>query len=343
MRQAVLLGKPDTKRTNYMGHAAQKEGLHVLFLDWDGWKEHFPEGKVFLKIDPPVWDSCKLGQLEALVKHYENQLGQLEDQARIQDVKFFNHPGAIDLLLNKQKCKERLVRAGLSVTEEIGGGKGEGPIKRVEQLLEIMQKNRGYQVFVKPIFGSGAAGVSAFRWQPNTGKMVLYTCMWKEDGMPDLVNTKKLRKVTDARQVLSLMEQLLQMECMVERWYAKEEHEGFSYDLRAVIQDKTMDFCLARLSKGPVTNLHLNNRPLKFDDLGLSGTVKEQVEELCIQAAECFPGLRSVGVDILLEKGSQRPRVIEMNGQGDLIYQDIYGDNRIYEKQARIMKQEILE
>lgn len=60
MRQAVLLGKPDTKRTNYMGHAAQKEGLHVLFLDWDGWKEHFPEGKVFLKIDPPVWDSCKL-------------------------------------------------------------------------------------------------------------------------------------------------------------------------------------------------------------------------------------------------------------------------------------------
>lgn len=114
MRQAVLLGKPDTKRTNYMGHAAQKEGLHVLFLDWDGWKEHFPEGKVFLKIDPPVWDSCKLGQLEALVKHYENQLGQLEDQARIQDVKFFNHPGAIDLLLNKQKCKERLVRAGLS-------------------------------------------------------------------------------------------------------------------------------------------------------------------------------------------------------------------------------------
>ena len=40
-----------------------------------------------------------------------------------------------------------------------------------------------------------------------------------------------------------------------------------------------------------------------------------------------------------MEKGSLRPRIIELNGQGDLIYQDIYSENRIYRHQAEIMKE----
>ncbi len=348
MRQAVLLGKPDTKRSDYMGRAAREVGLHVLFLDWDGWREHFPEGRIFLKIDPPVWDSCQLGQLGSLVEGYQEQLRQLEKKAQGQDVKFLNHPKVIRTLLNKRKCKEKLVSCGLPVTEELWG-ENCGPkdsqlIRSVEQLLEVMRKTRVYQVFIKPVFGSGAAGVSAFRWQPRTGQMVLYTCMWedeKENRGGELFHTKKLRRITDSGQILSLVEKLLKLGCMVERWYAKEEYKGFSYDLRAVVQEGRVDYCLARLSKGPVTNLHLNNHPLEFGELGLPGAVREQVEELCWKASGCFPGLRTVGVDILLERGRKCPRIIEMNGQGDLIYQDIYGDNRIYRRQAEMIKQEI--
>ena len=40
------------------------------------------------------------------------------------------------------------------------------------------------------------------------------------------------------------------------------------------------------------------------------------------------------GIDILLEKKNMRPLIIEMNGQGDLIYQDIYGENNIYREQV---------
>ena len=48
-------------------------------------------------------------------------------------------------------------------------------------------------------------------------------------------------------------------------------------------------------------------------------------------------GISMAGIDLLLEKGTLRPRVIEMNGQGDLIYRDIYGENRIYREQVRIL------
>ena len=115
------------------------------------------------------------------------------------------------------------------------------------------------------------------------------------------------------------------------------EGQGFSYDLRAVMQEGKMDFLLARLSKGPITNLHLNNRPLQIEDLRLPESVVCNMISVCQEAMACFEGLRCAGIDILLEKGSLNPRIIEMNGQGDLIYQDIYHENVIYRHQAEIM------
>lgn len=339
----MLLGKPDTKRTHYLGRAAREAGLHVLFLDWDHWQENLPKGRIFMKIDPPVWDSCSLEQLGSLIGDYQKQLEALSRFGRLQDVKFLNTPETIATLLDKRESKRRLAAAGLAVSEELKIVQED--VLEVEQLLDIMQKQRIHQVFIKPICGSGAAGIAAFRWQPRTKQMVLYTCAWEVPDREDkklnkLINTKKLRRFTDSKQVLSMVERLLKLGCIVERWHAKAEYQGYSYDLRAVVQDGRMDFCLARLSKGPITNLHLNNHPLKLESLGLPQNVINDIEELCRQGMGCFSGLRSAGIDILLERGSWKPRIIEMNAQGDLLYQDIYGENVIYQRQVEMMREE---
>ena len=101
--------------------------------------------------------------------------------------------------------------------------------------------------------------------------------------------------------------QILAGDCIVERWYPKAEMGGYSYDLRAVVQDGRMDFILARLSSGPITNLHLNNHPLKGNELGLPCHVMEDVEQLCIRAAGCYPELRSVGDRCTSGKGACGP------------------------------------
>ena len=49
-----------------------------------------------------------------------------------------------------------------------------------------------------------------------------------------------------------------------------------------------------------------------------------------------FPKVNVAGLDVMLDKKTGKPRIIEINGQGDLLYQDIYGENRIYREQ--IMK-----
>ncbi len=393
MRQAVLLGSPGTKRTIYLEKGAEAEGISFRLLDWKEfpfrsadspasplrkdlvlkndfrddtaladpfWNETAWEN-VFLKIDPPLWESCCLDELNILAQDYEKKLQWLAELGKKRQITFLNKPEDILALLDKRACKRRLAEAGIPVTEELDGigrtvfpvaetldsvGQAVLPVAetldgvgRADLLLDSMERRRIFQVFIKPVCGSGAAGAAAFRWQPRSGRMILYTCAMENPETGRLVNTKRLRRFTDRKQVLSMIGRLLELGCIVERWYAKAEHNGLSYDLRAVVQDGRMDFILARLSSGPITNLHLNNHPLKGNELGLPCHVMEDVEQLCIRAAGCYPELRSVGIDVLLEKGSLRPRIIELNGQGDLIYQDIYDQNRIYLHQAEMMKE----
>ncbi len=146
------------------------------------------------------------------------------------------------------------------------------------------------------------------------------------------------RACSGREQIRHILDQLLAMDCVVERWYARAMHGAYSCDFRGVVQGGRVDHLLARLSRGPITNLQLNNHPLPAEEAGLTSGQREMVEDLCERAAGCFPGLWSVGIDLLLEKGSLTPRIIEMNAQGDLIYQDIYGENIIYRRQAERMK-----
>ena len=50
-----------------------------------------------------------------------------------------------------------------------------------------------------------------------------------------------------------------------------------------------------------------------------------------------FPKVNVAGLDVMLDKKTGKPRIIEINGQGDLLYQDIYGENRIYREQITKM------
>ncbi|MDE7204104.1 MAG: STM4014 family protein [Lachnospiraceae bacterium] len=345
MRRVVLLGSPATKRTIYLKKAAELKGLSVVFADWKNWENCFGQWGLstaheqLVKIDPPVWSSCSLEELNHLADGYVHQLETLGRLAQTQNTAFLNTPSAIMELLDKRACKTRLRQAGLPVTEavHISACPDDGKIT-AKLLFAEMRRQQIHQVFIKPVKGSGAAGVSALRWQPQTGQMALYSCaLIQTDGT--LVNTKRLRRFSQKEEVLPFLDRILEMDCIVERWYAKAEHQGYSYDLRAVVQDGRLDFLLGRLSKGPITNLHLNNHPLEIAALKLPEHTLEDIAMLCRKSMEIYPGLRSVGIDILLEKGSMKPRIIEMNAQGDLIYQDIYNENSIYGHQARMMQE----
>lgn len=327
----ILIGDEASKRTTFMKKAAIQADISFQQISWDTLWNNFDLGQLkgaVVKIDPPSYKTVHLCHMEVLLEKYRTDLQKLK-QAECQ---FLNTPDSILQLLDKKNAKVQLQDFGVPVTRMF-----EKDVQTVEELLDLMKEKRCYSVFVKPRYFSGAAGVVALRIHPIQEKMVAYTSCRMEKN--DLVNTKKLSVLREKQEINLLLNKLLSLGCVVERWHPKAEIEGKSYDLRVVYQFRHIAHMVVRQSGGPITNLHLNNQAMKVENLGLGQDKIQEISQLCQQAMELFPGLHMAGIDILLEKGTLRPLIIEMNGQGDLIYQDIYGKNEIYLEQVKYLKE----
>lgn len=365
MSRILLIGGDGGKRRSYFEQAAACKGLSVDFLDWKvllgtdertGWCSG-PEGQqnalsvgkeppageamrqqnalfagkdlrqCVVKIDAPAWESSRLSDLGELTDQYVEWLHRLSG---LPVGAFLNHPLEIAEVLDKRRCKEKLIQNNVPVTQMYSQRFSCG-----EELISYLKEHRIGQVFVKPVRGSGAAGVAALRFSPGNGRMALYTCAASEQDA--LFNTKRMYRL-EGKKAVDFLDRLLKLDCVVERWHGKASWQGYCYDLRVILQGGRVDYILPRLSKGPITNLHLNNHSVEFGELHLERKTTERIEEVCLRAAGCYPGLCSMGMDVLLEQGSLEPRIIEINAQGDLLHRDVYGENRIYKRQIDIIE-----
>ncbi|GAA0114739.1 STM4014 family protein [Clostridium senegalense] len=323
----LLIGEKLSKRTEFFLKAAIELGYTIKFLPWENWKKEDLHKVSFIKVDPPIHKEYKINKLPKLINDYKNQLMLLEN---IKGVTFLNSPLQIYNTLDKFKCKNILMKNGIATTPII-----ESNIKSLDDLREFVQNKKVYEIFIKPRYGSGAAGVLAYRYNPKMNKEIVYTSL-EIDCKNEICNTKKMRKITDENKISMILNLLLKEEIIVEKWIPKSIHNGLSYDLRVVYQYGKIDFIVGRGSKTPITNLHLNNCGIDIEDIKLSKEIKVKIENLCFRAMQCFKGLNSAGIDILITpKGN--PMIIEINGQGDLIYKDIFNENKIYKSQMRGM------
>ncbi len=320
----TLVGNADTKRTVYFLKAANELGVQVRFVEVENCKAEGLAGCT-IKLDPPVYGSGELGRLPELTGRYINLLKRL---AATEGLRFLNHPNDILTCLDKKQCKQRLMQAGIPTTPLLADN-----LTGFDQLLDTMRSKEVYRVFIKPNLGSGAAGIIALHAHPKDDKMTMYTSAYSAS--KTLVNTKRIIHTANAETIKRTVNQLLQQATVVERWIPKATHNGHCYDLRVLWQFGKVAFTVARMSQSPITNLHLNNMALKFGDLNLSAETIQKVEEVCRKTMLLFPKLSYAGIDVLLVNGSLEPMVIEVNGQGDLIYQDIYAENSIYKQQLQ--------
>ena len=360
----VLLGYPDTERTAFFLKAAAELKIPVRFIEGPSFNNVFRRGPAFpsvgfsrcrrgpdsfgkseelnfnfsqlqnsiVKVDPPLLN-CYIGSMNSDMDRYINYLQKLEE---VPGITLLNKSDAIQKTLDKFECKQRLLKAGIPITQALGSSDN---ISSEAQLKKIMIKKKIFSVFIKPRYGSGSAGIIAYRLNPGTKKSIIETSAMIKEGF--LINTKKLRKIKDPAMIKSITNHVLRGGALVESWVPKSLYNGKAYDLRAVFQFGRLEYLVARQSRGPITNLHLNNDALAAENLNLDSSLMAELEVLCQRAALEFPGLNVAGFDILINKNG-KPMIIEINGQGDLIYLDLFAENRIYKSQITAMKNLLL-
>jgi len=338
----LLLGDAQSERTAYFMQAANALSIAVDFVQlpavdadgqdasdawdaFDAWRgfDGWPAPQnCAIKIDPQDPQSMYIDELNAFGSRYTLWLDKLQS---VPGARFLNSPDAITQVLDKARCKNALEAAGISTTRSIAG------VDSIATLREAMDERRLRGVFIKPRFGSGAAGIIAFRRNLKTNEEIVYTTVGMSEGR--LCNTRKQHHVREPQELEAIVNGSLKMGALVEEWIPKASTGGKTYDIRIVWQFGKIEYAVAKLSNGPITNLHLGGHAVNLEELHLGSQTLYEMEKLCGSAMSLFPGLRSAGIDMLLEHNTLKPYIIEINGQGDLLHKDVRGENRIYKNQ----------
>jgi hypothetical protein len=222
-------------------------------------------------------------------------------------------PGEIALMFDKPRCHAHLALAGIPVPRALLG------VTCYDALVEQLRAHRMTQVFVKLAHGSGASGVVAYRTDGRRHRAVTTVEAVRRPGGLDLYNTRRLRTLDDLGEIASLIDALAIHGIHVEEWVPKAGLDGRCFDLRVVVIARRARHIVPRLSRHPITNLHLLNArgdPARVRDA--IGAVRwRQALETCERAVATFPHAMYAGVDLAITADFKRHVVLEINAFGD--------------------------
>jgi hypothetical protein len=192
-------------------------------------------------------------------------------------------------------------------------------------------------VFLKSRYGSSAAGVIALRRHPD-GRLVAYSSA-RLDESGAIGNHLGIKRYTQRTEIAALVDAVIAQGAYAERWQPKSSLPGARdshYDLRVVAASGAARQRVARISRSPLTNLHLGNARAVPD--WLSDIEVRTLEQAVARAAAAFPRSHNIGFDLCLAKGGAC--VFEANAFGDLL-PDLHIDGRTtYDDQALLVSRD---
>lgn len=224
-------------------------------------------------------------------------------------------PADIEVLFDKNRCQERFAQQGIAVP------RGLGPVHSFEQLHERMRQTGCRRVFVKLAHGSSASGVVAYQTNGAQQQAMTTVEMVRQQGELHLYNSRRIRRYHKPDEIAALIDALARESVRVEEWMPKAGLDNHIFDLRIVVITGQVQHVVVRMSRGPMTNLHLLNRRGDLSALltRMEPAAWQAVRRTCVKAAAVFPRSLHVGIDLLIAPGYRRHAVLEANAFGDLL------------------------
>jgi glutathione synthase/RimK-type ligase-like ATP-grasp enzyme len=224
-------------------------------------------------------------------------------------------PREIAMMFDKRACHARCERGGVPVPRALG------PVSSYDHLRERMRESGQRRVFVKLASGSSASGVVALETRGAGEQARTSVELVRAGGEVRLYNSLRVRRYTDPREIAAIVDALAPEGVHVEEWIPKAGIEGEAFDLRLVVIGGEAHHVVVRLSRSPMTNLHLGNKrgdpALVRERLGEA--LWAEVHRTAAATGRLFPGTTSMGVDLLVDSSHERHAILEVNAFGDLL------------------------
>ncbi|GGJ25783.1 STM4014 family protein [Paenibacillus hunanensis] len=236
---------------------------------------------------------------------------------------WMNAPAEIALMFDKRACSLHLHAAGIAVPATLSQtATTYTPIRSYAELRQQMEAQRVHRVFVKLFCGSAASGVIAYQYQPRTGAEIAMTTIGKEQigGETIFYNSGRLIRYTETADIEQLVDWVAGEGMHVERWVSKASLDGQAYDVRQLVCREQAGHAVLRLSRTPITNLHLRNKRLLLAEAGLSQAIYASIRSTAQHALAAFPDSFCAGLDVLVPRSGKEPLIMDVNPFGDLLY-----------------------
>jgi hypothetical protein len=228
------------------------------------------------------------------------------------DARWLNAPDDILRMCDKWRCQQALQATGVETPAMLGLIEGH------EHLRSMLDASGHDRVFVKARFGSSAAGVVAYRRHRDGRAEACTTAeVTHVDGRTRLFNRLDLQRYARTTEIATLIDALARQGAYAEAWVAKPRaptRRAEHFDLRVVACEGAARQRVARLSGGPMTNLHLGNRRDRVERL-LDDDAIARVEHAVRAASAAFQDSRCIGFDLIPLR--DRCAFLEANAFGD--------------------------
>ncbi len=226
-----------------------------------------------------------------------------------------NRPDDISIMFDKPTCHALFEAQNVPCPPGLGTPRGYGDLR------DRMDRAGINRVFVKLAHGSSASGIVALE---TDGRRVQATttveAVESTSGLK-LYNTRAIRRLTDEPRIAEVVDALGRERAHAERWVPKASLAGGPFDLRVVVIGGRARHAIARVGRGPMTNLHLRNRRAEADLVRsrMGPAAWDELMGSCERAAGVVPGSLYAGVDVVVSPGFRRHAILEINAFGDLL------------------------
>lgn len=226
--------------------------------------------------------------------------------------RWLNAPDDILRMCDKWGCQKALKATGVETPAMLGLTEG------IDHLQSMLDAGGHDRIFVKARYGSSAAGVAAYRRHRDGRAVACSTAgIRRVDGRTRLFNQLQLQRYACSDDIASLIDALAAQGAYAEAWVAKPRASNDAtrhFDLRVISGNGEARQRVARLSNGPMTNLHLGNRRADPQHL-LDDAAAARIERAVAQASTAFPDSRCIGFDLIPLR--DRCVFLEANAFGD--------------------------
>lgn len=370
MVQFLWIGNPENRRCQFFLEAAQQEGFPPPILlsyeailhqqmDWgtllhkvDAIRLESPGENAAVAQGLLKWGAVKAeeaalpsnfvllkGSLAGLRQQHLGFLKLLEEleQAlkKFPHIQLLNSLAYIRLCFDKQQCHAHLQQQGIAVPPALYS------IQNYEDLRAQMAEKKWTRVFVKPLHGSSASGVVAFRTKGKKVQAITSVEMQSIAKGLQLFNSLQLSQYQTEEEVALLINALAKEGILVEQWLPKASLGNAVFDLRMVVIGGQCQQVVVRTSQSPLTNLHLGNQRGDLEALKqkMGASTWQKVQALAEQAASTLPPHAYACLDVLVRADFEQAYILEANAFGDLLPRVYYQGRDTYAATLHHLKQ----